>query len=103
MRERSIVWDVLIVGLLFVSVVTNGIMLLQQNNLERLLIAQANAPRWNGPNENSNNSQTSAQQNAENPPIKSSSPSYYDETMLPKFVRGDEKADDGIRYTELSL
>lgn len=109
MRERSVIWDILIVGLLFLLVLINGVTLLQNRRLEAqnltiLLRERRNQPvaqpmrttETTSPNPNVTKTTTTGTTPAavENTNEKHS-PSYFDGSTLPKWVRGDENAVDG--------
>ena len=110
MRDRHIVWDILQVGFLFALTLFTGITVLQNNNTEHMLI------------ENDLRGKLIEQQNREilaklrdgiqtppkstlapantettptPPPALASTRKIYDGSDAPKFVRGDENADDG--------
>ncbi len=114
MRERNIVLEIAIVGLLFLLVLLNGLTLLQNQSIEKRFIkamddmaAARSAWRSDAPeSENHSSTQQSATNTVENkndttpkPPAAQHSPSYFDVSMLPKFPRGDENADDGDTLT----
>ncbi len=94
MRERNIIWDIALVGLLFLLVVTNGLTLLQNQSIEKRLIGSIdalNASRGNWTPPETNTAHTTGETHA----AVEHSPSYFDGSTNPKALRGDEKADDG--------
>ncbi len=101
MRERHIFWDLAIVGLLAVLVIANGLTLLQNQSIEKRLIADMEAiskAHSEAP------PSTVVYQNNANPTNSTGtdvkhSASYFDGSTNPKFTRGDEKADDGDTLT----
>lgn len=102
MRERSIVWDIMVAGLLFVLVITNIVALMQNNNLEKSsrLYAQAlNEMKQALRDIQARGVAVNTNGNANPETVKTDkgkhSKSYNDGSKNPVFKRGDENADDG--------
>ncbi|HLX63134.1 MAG TPA: ABC transporter substrate-binding protein [Planctomycetota bacterium] len=97
MRERSIVWDILVVFLLGALVLINGIALMQNKRIEAQNLTVLLRERRNQSVEMPSRSETNSSRNASPAPVNDGthSPSYFDGSTLPHWVRGDENADDG--------
>ncbi|MEI6234313.1 MAG: ABC transporter substrate-binding protein [Planctomycetota bacterium] len=99
MRERHIFWDIAVVGLLLALVILNSLTLLQNQSIETRLIKNMEAiASSRGSFRSAEPERTSTQPTVAQSDIKHS-PSYFDGSTNPKFVRGDEKADDGDTLT----
>ncbi|HYG74138.1 MAG TPA: peptide-binding protein [Planctomycetota bacterium] len=108
MRERHIFWDIAVVGLLGMVAVFNGIVLLQNNNLEKLLIEQNKRSNEissqnrdilgrldRGLKVDTRSGTGDPDKVAGNLPFTPLGGTLYTERDVPKFVHGDENAEDG--------
>ena len=93
MRERNIIWDIALVGLLFLLVVINALTLFQNQSTEARLVRMEGAMASRGNWTPSNTETRTPPENTVN--AVAHSPSYFDGSTNPKALRGDEKADDG--------
>lgn len=108
MRERSILWDLLAIALLFLLVLISGITLLQNNNLEKsnrlnakaldetlrlLHDIQSKGISVSSENQSATSVKNSANETGSN--VAHLKKSYNDGSKNPIFKRGDENADDG--------
>src|SRR5437868_3464808 len=94
MRERSILWDVSVVGLLLVLAVVNIVTVVRGERMENRVIEELQRISSGGGG-GTRNYAGSDTQPIETADTRLHSPSYSDGSSNPKFTRGDEDASDG--------